>query len=280
VALRFREVVDHSPFSSSTFRWRMGVRALVADQWLQHDDLRTADLIEKARLTADHPGETFVARPGSESAAAEVAELVAADLALNGLGISAEYSHPLETAGLSVQEDLCVMELVDGSWILTAGSVCFPTRWDLPSKLGRSLAEIHSPVPDYGADLGDRVDRFFDRMTPGALAYRLNWSLVGDPSRRLGRHARQAPSRLPDDPASELFVRIERQTLRRLNEHDAVVFGIRIHVWPLGDVVADLPPGDFASTVEHLPMTVARYKNLDGMSADLAEWIRMTASES
>lgn len=274
MALPFRTVVDPATFPSDSFRWRMGVRSLPADQWLQPDDHRSLDLVEKDLLSLRLPGQTFVADAGSEDASREVCALVAADLAVHGWTLRDRGGHPLETAGRSVQEDLCLMERRDGSWVLTAGSVCFPTRWDLPSKLGKSLAAIHAPVPAFHEHLGDRVDRFFDRMAPGSLAHRLNWSLVGASSRRLGAEVRQAPATLPDDPALDLFVRIERQTLRRLEQHDAVVFGIRIHVWPLGDVVSDLPADRFAREIETMPVDVARYKNLDGMRAALIRWLR------
>jgi len=252
----------------------MGVRTLDADHWLQHDDRRTLDLLEKDLLTARDRARMFVSRPGSDDAAAEVLTMVDANLRDNGLSVRAVGDHPLETAGLSVQEDLCLMEWIDEQWILTAGSVCFPTRWDLPSKLGCSLGEIHEPVPGYEAQLGPQVERFFDRMTPGALAHRLNWSLVGSSARRLEATARQAPAAFPSDPGSGLFVRIERQTLRRLVGRTAIVFGIRIHVWPLVDVAAELPSAVFAREMESMPIDVARYKNLDGMRSELAAWLR------
>ena len=47
------------------------------------------------------------------------------------LDLRDEERPPLETAALCVQEDLCVMQERSGAWCLTAGSVCFPTRWEL-----------------------------------------------------------------------------------------------------------------------------------------------------
>jgi hypothetical protein len=181
-----------------------------------------------------------------------------------------------------VQEDLCLLErrmVADvARWTLTAGSVSFPTRWDLGSKLGGSLAEIHAPVPGYGEQVGPFVDRFFDRMVPGALASRLNWSLVGEKTRRLEAEDRQAPEAVLTDPGTELFVRIERQTLRRLVVHDAVVFGIRIHVWPLAEVAEDLSTEPFAEMLDSMPPEVARYKDLDGLRSTVATWLRAGAT--
>ncbi len=272
--LGFCDVVSHPPFAHETFRWRMGVRSTDASEWLQPDDLRESDLVAKAEVRLRHPDETFVAMDGSADAAAEVLELVDDDLRRRGLPSGPLRPHPLDTAGLRVQEDLCLMEHLAGMWIMTAASVCFPTEWDVPSKLGRSLGEIHAPVPAFDAHVGNKIDRFFDRMAAGSVASRLNWSLVGESSRRLDPRSRRVLERIPPDPGRELFVRVERQTLRRLTSHDAVIFGIRIHVWPLAEVAAALPAEPFAAELERLPIAVARYKNLAGVRGEVAAWLR------
>ena len=111
-------------------------------------------------------------------------------------------------------------------------------------------------------------------MTPGAIAARLNWSVVGDQRRRLDPREPQAPSGAPADPGRDLFVRVERQTLRRLVDHSAIVFGIRIHVWPLEEVVDDLPGPALADLVESMPVDVADYKDLGARRPGLVEWLR------
>ena len=284
--LGFGDVVRHSLLSvgataghpAGAFRWRMGVRATDAAHWLQFDDRREADLREKAVLRAQRGDETFVAAPGSEAAAAEVCELVDDELRRHGLRGALPRNHPLDTAGLSVQEDLCLLERGHGSWTMTAASVSFPTRWDVRAKLGRSLTEIHDPVPGYREQLGERVERFFERMTPGAIASRLNWSLVGDDRRRLDPDEPQAPPGMPDDPGRDLFLRVERQTLRRLTRHEAIVFGIRIHGWPLDQVVDTPTAGAFADLLESMPLDIARYKELEALRPGLVDWLGARAS--
>lgn len=270
--MSYAEVVDH-PLFAPPFRWRMAVRTLPPADWLQPDDARDDDLRLKAELLARPDQDALRWEPGSEAAAAAVLELVAADLDARGLELASAGVHPIDTVGRSVQEDVCLMEHDGQAWRLTAGSVCFPTRWSLADKIGGSLATIHEPVPGYADELGSRVDRFFDRMTPGSIAYRINWSLVGDPARRLPAAERQAPTRIPEDPATGLHVRIERQTLRRLEPHAAIVFGIRVHGWPLGTVLGDLPAATFAAEIRSAPAAVARYKNLEGLRDELARWL-------
>ena len=65
--------------------------------------------------------------------------------------------------------------------------------------------------------------------------------------------------------------RVERQTIRRLVSHpDAAVFTIRIHRWPLRDVLGQI---DHALAVElrTMPTDVAVYKNLEEWRLELAD---------
>jgi hypothetical protein len=129
-----------------------------------------------------------------------------------------------------VQEDLCVLVLRDGAPHLDAASLCFPSYWRLADKLGRPLSDVHAPVPHYAAALAARVDAFLRRLQPGRMVWRRNWSIHDDPTYF-------APT--PTDPRSDvaapdgLYLRSERQVLRRLDTPDAVLFTIRTQQVPL-----------------------------------------------
>jgi hypothetical protein len=172
-------------------------------------------------------------------------------------------------AARRIHEDLVVMERRDGAWVMTAGVVCFPTRWRPSEKIGHTMAVIHEPVPRYD-DIATAVDRFFDRLQPGRLAWRANWSVVGDAALRLEADDRQAPRSLPADPDRDLLLRVERQTVRRLERTpDALVFTVRIHRWPLGEVLGEIDQA-LAAQLRALPVDVATYKNLDHWRHELA----------
>lgn len=265
MVLPFAEVVPTTLFHAEPFRWRVASRALTTDAWLQFDpDDLPGDLAEKERLLAAG-ADALVTTPGSEAACEEVRELVAAALGedLDDAG------HPLEVAARRIHEDLVVMERRNGAWVMTAGVVCFPTRWRPSEKIGRTMAAIHEPVPRYD-DIATAVDRFFDRLQPGRLAWRANWSVVGDAALRLEADDRQAPRSLPADPDRDLLLRVERQTVRRLERTpDALVFTVRIHRWPLGEVLGEIDQA-LAAELRALPVDVATYKNLDHWRHELA----------
>ncbi|MEM8706470.1 MAG: DUF3445 domain-containing protein [Actinomycetota bacterium] len=264
--LTLAEVVPTRLFHDGPFRWRVASRAVAADQWLQFDaSTLDDDLAEKRRILAA-PLDAFVTTPGSEAACAEVHDLVA--VACGGQRLDPDV-HPLLAAALRIHEDLVVMEKRDGAWTMTAGVVCFPTRWSPAEKVGKPMAAIHEPVPRYD-EIGEAVERLFDRLQPGRIAWRPNWSVVGESALRLDVGDRQAPAGMPTDPDHELHLRVERQTIRRL-EHtpDALVFTIRIHRWPLHEVLEQIG-AELAGELRLLPDDVAAYKNLDDWRLDLA----------
>ena len=115
---------------------------------------------------------------------------------------------------------------------LDAAVLCFPSHWRLLDKLGGSATAIHGPVPRYEDDLAEKVDRVLDRLRPGVIVARRNWSVHGDDE----LHA-PIPPEDPDPVAvgavgEELWLRSERQTLRRLPESGAVLFTIRVQQAP------------------------------------------------
>ena len=94
-----------------------------------------------------------------------------------------------------VQEDFCLLQERDGRYILTAAVLCFPAHWLLSEKIGRPLIEIHAPVPGFAEQLGNPVERLFERLDPEKPVQRRNWSLVDTdrlflpPSHRHGARA-------------------------------------------------------------------------------------------
>ena len=149
---------------------------------------------------------------------------------------------PLVAASLLVQEDLILMRRGDDGWRLAAGSLCFPSSWTLTEKFGRPLHEIHAPVPCFGAGTRNHelIARMFDRLHQPVL--RWNWSIQAGgalyhPLSNAGREERAAtrPSRFGDaDVNAAAFIRVERQTLRKLPGSGDVLFTIRIYLDPLG----------------------------------------------
>jgi hypothetical protein len=205
----------------------MAVRTLEPERWLVVDDRREAELTIKRARFAERHGEVFAALPGSETASEEVLELVTAWLGQHHPSLDRTPDpglHPLDAAGRLVQEDLCIVAGKGNR--LIAGSVCSPSYWRLPDKIGKAMVEVHGPVAHYQDELAAKVDRFLERLPDDRVAWRRNWSIHDEPTLYLPaettRHAVSAR-----DAAWRLWLRSERQTLRRLPRSGAVLFTIR-----------------------------------------------------
>ena len=150
---------------------------------------------------------------------------------------------PLHIASLLVQEDLILMRRSENGWRLAAGSLCFPSSWKLTEKFGKPMHEIHEPVPAFGPGtrMADLIARMFDKLQTGNPVQRFNWSIQANAElyhplsgvERIDR-ATNRPSKFPDaDAAAHAFIRVERQTLRKLPVSGDILFTIRIHLDPL-----------------------------------------------
>jgi hypothetical protein len=206
----------------------MGTRGLDPADWLIADEDRDRDLVRKQVLLGERHHEVFAAldTPAVGAASVEVLELV---LAATGTEVVPSDLHPLDAAGRLVQEDLCLMVLRDGGPHLDAASLCFPSYWRLSDKLGRPMADVHGPVAHYADELAAKVDTFLQRLRPERPVWRRNWSIHDDPSYFLPDPTPPRDVRPPDG----LFIRSERQTLRRLIATNVVLFTIRTQQVPL-----------------------------------------------
>ena len=278
-----------APFDGGDFRVRVGLRRLDPAEWLEVEGARAAQLALKEALYEERYPDVVVALddPEVEAAALELHEMI--DSALRSRwGVSAvpvgDGVHPIAAVGLSTQEDWCLLTHAgapassgapQAAPVLGCASVCFPTRWTLTEKLGLTVGEIHGPVPEYATQAGDAVDRFIERLTADRPAWRVNWNLCDDSALHqpyVGSSGR-ARSLTPDEVGEQVWLRLERQTLRRLPRSGAVAFGIRVHHQPLIETAA--APELLARlrvSLAALPPDVIAYKGLVAHAAAIDQW--------
>ena len=81
---------------------------------------------------------------------------------------------------------------------------------------GLDASAIHEPVPGFAQTLAQPTTSFLDRLTPERSFARLNWT-IHDSALRFAPHSVAGRTDLtPENVLGETFLRIERQTLRRL----------------------------------------------------------------
>jgi hypothetical protein len=114
-------------------------------------------------------------------------------------------------------------------------------------------------VAHYGEELAAKVDTFLQRLRPERPVWRRNWSIHDDPSYFLP----DPTPRRAVDPPEGLYLRSERQTLRRLTAADVVLFTIRTQQVPLA-VLAERP-----DVAHRLASTIASWSpDLDAYKGD------------
>lgn len=288
----------HTPYDGSSKLFTIGLKPLELDGWIEVDENLLGHLAEKRRLYAEIPAKVFVEEDGTRAAQREVLDLLSAHLPARypeiyrraddtievvGAGrfdgpVGGFRDAPLLAASLLVQEDLILMRRNESGWRLVAGSLCFPSSWSLSEKFGKPLPQIHAPVPGFGPGTrpADLINRMFDGLQ-GQAVERYNWSIQADDAlyhplsnvERIDR-ATNRPTRFPDgDIDAHAFIRVERQTLRKLPVSRDILFTIRIHLDPL-KVLARHPDRamlavSFAEQLNALDQAQLDYK---GLTAD------------
>jgi len=287
----------HTPYDGSSKLFQIGLKQLDPANWIEIDDSFDFQLAEKRRIHAEHGAEVFVAEDGTEDAQAEVLALIRAHLParfperyqvedgnLTVAGhpeldsLETQGMPPLKHASLLVQEDLIVMRRGENGWRLAAGALCFPSSWVLTEKFGKPMSEIHEPVPGFGPGTrnADLIDRMFDRLQVVQPVERFNWSIQSGEAlyhplsndERIDR-ATGRPTRFPDmESAARAFIRVERQTLRKLPVCGDILFTIRIHLDPLA-LLAKRP--------DRAALAAAFADQLVALDADQLDYKGMTA---
>jgi dimethylamine monooxygenase subunit A len=288
----------HLPFEPGPYRMAMDLVTVPEPAWFELDTQYHAEMTQKRHLLATAHADVFAAAPESDAARKEALDMIVAALTdhhadwfaqsgavlhnrLTGEDLDSGAIDPLELAGRLVQEDLCLIQNRAEAPILTAASLCFPSRWRLRDKVGKPLGDVHGPVPLYADRLAAPVNRFMRHLRPGHIVSRLNWSLLDDPAlfQPGGKWRLELCTDItPENAGSRIFLRVERQTLRRLPLTDAVIFGIRVHVYPL-DKAIDRPDraAALASAVRALPAEIQRYKSLPPFQTSLLQWLDAAA---
>jgi dimethylamine monooxygenase subunit A len=280
--------VAHTPYDGSAKPFNIGVRPLDLRDWIEVDANLPIYLKEKALHYQNDRHQVIVSEETSVEAQSEVLDLLSEHMCErypniyrkteNGIDILDGQFHvalddqsltPLAIAAKLVQEDLVLMSASPDGWRLVAASLCFPSAWNLLEKFAHPLHKVHAPVPGFGTGTRNAsvIDRMFDNLRPEQSVMRWNWSLHEDgklhhPTSHSGSESRFGNG----DIGGHVFLRVERQTLRKLPKTGDIVFTVRIYLDPL-EVLETLPDGaKLAMAIdEQLSQFSAEQENYKGL---------------
>ena len=298
------KTLSHTPYDGSSKPFAIGLKPLDSHDWIEPDHLLHDHLAEKRRLIAEIRDKVYVEEPGTKAAQREVLDTLLAHLLERhgdvyrlkrdgGTGTTAveiagsdttvpigpDITSPLLTAALLVPEDLVLMRRDETGWRLVAASLSFPSSWVLTEKFGKPMQEIHRPVPAFGPGtrIATLIERIFDNLAVEMPVQRYNWTLqAGEalyhPLSNEERDERAAtrPSRFAgDENFATAFMRVERQTLRKLPVSGDILFTIRIYLDPLGVLARQPDRAQLArGVVEQLAGLDEAQLDYKGLTAD------------
>ncbi len=201
-----------------------GVRPVAIKDWLFQSDAYEPQMAYRRSLLKTKRDAVFGANEASLPACKELLNIISHE----GGFQASQNTHPLIEAASHIQEDLCILQKQGDSHKLTAAVMCFPSSWDFREKLGRSIDSIHSPVQEFAA-VSKTVERMLSAIRVDQPLGRANFLIYTDPELHQPRAENIAK---PIDPKAPRYVRVERQTFRRLPDTLAVVFAIHTFFVP------------------------------------------------
>ncbi|GAB4071376.1 DUF3445 domain-containing protein [Ancylobacter sonchi] len=243
----------HTPFDGTRKPFSIALAPLDLAEWIEPEPRLAETLAERAQLLAEKRDVVLREEEGSRAAQREALELLVVHLLerfpdsyrLDGrrltvlpAGVTVDLDDdsepPFAIAGRIVSDDLLLLTPGPAGYRLVAAVLCFPSAWSLAEKFGQSLDGLHAAVPGYADKMARVMNRIFDNLKVEQPVWRVNWSIYPDAELH-HPESKERPRDWFDDPAhldASAFVRVERQTLRRLPESGDLLFTVRVHVDP------------------------------------------------
>lgn len=219
-----------------------GIQPLDIVDWVWVDDAFDRQMLYREYLMKHHASSVLATRSDAHEAVDELLALLVVHLktvdgyAVNNAGVirpdgvlvPLDQWPAMETIGRLGQQDFCVLTKPGDEHVLQAAALCFPASWCLDEKIGKPMIAIHQPVETYSGLMAKKVQKMFDLMRPEQALWRANCLIYSDPN--LYQPRREDIKR--QLTGKKRWVRVERQTLRKLPKSGAIVFGIHSFVVP------------------------------------------------
>lgn len=157
------------------------LKKMEPDWWLELESTYCERIAQRKELYAQYGKKIVDALPGSEGACRELMEMVIQFLTrrypnqftydsnegtfenrILGTVTQTRRTNPLIVLLENVPEDFLITQGDEktGLYSLRAGVSCSAVGWNLGTKIGKNLSEIHVPVPDYKERMEFSMDRY------------------------------------------------------------------------------------------------------------------------
>jgi len=282
----------YTPYLDGQGGVKIGLSPISESKWLEIDNKFEEEIRLKKKLLKTNRNDVLQITQGSEDKQNEILESIVSYLqkfhsdifkvtkdsvyieSTNDLYKLNQFKNPIELASLLVQEDLVMMSPKEDKFYLEAASLSAPSHWSLTEKFSKSLMDLHHGVPGYKEDIGQRVDEIFNRLPAERILERFNWSIYDDPKLFQPVHSKPLVEFKESKP-NKLFLRVERQTIRKLPVYGTVLFTIRVYVDPIESILNDGHTlASLKMALENLSEPMKKYKSIDQLEKTLLLWLK------
>ncbi|MCJ1308001.1 hypothetical protein MMC25_001651 [Agyrium rufum] len=246
------------------FRWAyhqtMALTKLETDWWLELESTYRSRIAQREELFEKYGKLVLDYLPGTELACKEIMEIALQFICARysqyfSLIKDAEKGyvlhnrlletetvikrmHPLHVLLHNVPEDFAIMirNPEDGLYYFRAGLLCSALGWNVSTKLGMVLKDIHKPIPDYKEKMEFSMDRYFSKMPSARPIQRASWGLEVDTPLFMPPNDPHEEYRLKQAPELTLprcHLRVDWQTLRRLPLSGSIIFNFKALFTPV-----------------------------------------------
>lgn len=218
--------IDHDfwknpPWGNGKEKYRLGLKPIKKSQWFKDN---ISDSLKNHKKNLFESRYTDVIATTKDST--ESQKVLAKKLKVN----QRDYADLIADISLSVPDDLCIIES-NGKQRLLAASICSPSYWNIKSKIGKPLKEIHKPVKTLNEKIGNPIEKFIKNAPFETPFLRENWLIHGD-DHRMHLKAEEFPKGMVKD----WIVRSERETLCKFSD-DHSLFAINVRFQKLSSIL-------------------------------------------
>ena len=166
--------------------------------------------------------------------------------------------------------------------VCVAGHLCFASGWSLADKIGKTMAQIHAPVPGFAEHVGKPADLLLKRLRANRPVVRINGAIQAthqlNLAPALAAQWQAARADVTPQNAGDLCVlRLERQTLSRLPRCGGALFTIHTYLHPISEVAAaPMRARRMASVLRTMPADTREYKGIVSYIGPLLAYLEGT----
>lgn len=299
------------PYRWATADFQLGLRPISPRQWVLMDGQFASHMREKRRLLAAHTQKYYRAIPASLPAQRELRERVVAHLvddhpegfSLRGSTITSRIDghqcnllddsvEPLLQLSSLIEEDFILLEERGDGPCITAAANVYSSSGRIISSVASNVESAHNLVPKLNEKLAPRINRVLGSVHPASPCERFNWQLTplstlffppDNPHQSNAEAMHGIAGQLqvnPQDVGKLLWIRVERQTLCRLQDTKAVAFSLHTFTHPLDSIETDLSSlRSMLALLHAYSVERLRYTEMDLVFEPIVTWLESAADK-